>query len=114
MASFTKFIILAAAVLASAAPTAPTAYTTEADVDGKQNGAQCGNGQKLSCCNSGGSLLGLNCLSVPIREFPPACVADRRSTGTWLSGFFPLTHYDSWRADPEVLWFQRCRLLPDW
>ena len=73
MASFTKFIILAAAVFsASAAPTSPpTAYTTEADVDGQQNGAQCGNGQKLYCCNSGGGLLGLNCLSVPIRELLP-------------------------------------------
>ena len=72
MASFTKFILLAAvAISASAAPTSPpTAYTTEADVDGQQNGAQCGNGQKLSCCNSGGGLLGLNCLSVPILGVP--------------------------------------------
>jgi len=70
MSTFTKFFVLAFAVLAAAAPIDDTsAYTCEADVDAQQSGAQCGNGQKLSCCNSGNSLLGLNCLSVPIREF---------------------------------------------
>jgi hypothetical protein len=75
MASFTKFFILAAAAALSvfAAPIDDTsAYTCEADLDAQQSGAQCGNGQKLSCCNSGNSLLGLNCLSVPIREFLPS------------------------------------------
>jgi hypothetical protein len=75
MASFTKFFILAAAAAALSVSAAPiddtSAYTCEADIDAQQSGAQCGNGQKLSCCNSGNSLLGLNCLSVPIREFLP-------------------------------------------
>jgi len=115
MASLTKFIVLAAAVLsASAAPTAPTSYTTEADVDSQQSGAQCGNGQKLSCCNSGNSLLGLNCLSVPIRKLPSFSL---RPTLDDFQGsfFFLLTQpWYSRRANPAVLRFQRCRLLSDW
>jgi len=73
MAVFKTLFVLAAAVLSvSAAPIDDTsAYTCEADIDAQQSGAQCGNGQKLSCCNSGNSLLGLNCLSVPIRELLP-------------------------------------------
>jgi hypothetical protein len=81
MASFTKFFVLAAAAVlsVSAAPTGDTsAYTCEADVDAQQSGAQCGNGQKLSCCNSGKSLLGLNCLSVPISGFLPLFPASSR------------------------------------
>ena len=68
----TLFVLAAAAALSvSAAPIDDTsAYTCEADVDAQQSGAQCGNGQKLSCCNSGNSLLGLNCLSVPILGVP--------------------------------------------
>jgi len=57
--------------IVSAAPIEDTSstYTCAADLDAQQSGPQCGNGQKLSCCNSGGGLLGLNCLGLPIREF---------------------------------------------
>jgi hypothetical protein len=99
----TLFVLAAAALSVSAAPIDDTsAYTCEADVDAQQSGTQCGNGQKLSCCNSGNSLLGLNCLSVPIREFwlLPSANAPRL-----------LTLCDSRRANPEVLWFQCCCLL---
>jgi hypothetical protein len=41
---------------------------TEVDVSGQDNGAVCGNGQKIACCNSGEDLIGANCLSIPIRE----------------------------------------------
>jgi len=108
MSTFTKFFVLAAAVLATAVPTGnPSEYTCEADVDAQQSGAQCGNGQKLSCCNSGGGLLGLNCLSVPIRTFlTSAC--------SLLSKALLIKCRDSWRADPEVLWLQCCHVLSDW
>ena len=44
--------------------------TVEVDVSGQDNGAVCGNGQKIACCNSGEDLIGANCLSIPIRTFP--------------------------------------------
>jgi hypothetical protein len=112
MASFTKFFILAAAAAALSVSAAPiddtSAYTCEADLDAQQSGAQCGNGQKLSCCNSGSSLLGLNCLSVPIREFLPWTSYKR------VDAIRLLTYRDSRCATPEVLWLQCCCLLSDW
>jgi hypothetical protein len=103
----TLFVLAAAAALSvSAAPIDDTsAYTCEADIDAQQSGAQCGNGQKLSCCNSGSSLLGLNCLSVPIREFLSFPQSVRETL---------LMRRESWCATPEVLWLQCCRLLSDW
>ncbi|KAK4889063.1 high-copy hsp90 suppressor [Elasticomyces elasticus] len=52
-------IIMSLAAIASFTVAAPTAGSAA-------GGNTCGNGQKLSCCNSGDELLGLNCLQVPV------------------------------------------------
>ena len=46
------------------------AGNTEVEVSGQDNGAVCGNGQKIACCNSGEDLIGANCLSIPILAIP--------------------------------------------
>ena len=53
---------------AAPAPAHEEAGNTKVDVSSQDNGAVCGNGQKLACCNSGEDLIGLNCLSVPVRK----------------------------------------------
>jgi hypothetical protein len=53
---------------AAAPPVHEEAGNTKVDVSSQDNGAVCGNGQKIACCNSGEDLIGANCLSIPIRE----------------------------------------------
>jgi hypothetical protein len=53
---------------AAPAPVHEEAGNTKVDVSSQDNGAVCGNGQKIACCNSGEDLIGANCLSIPIRE----------------------------------------------
>jgi hypothetical protein len=65
MAFFKSLII--ASVAAVALAQGASDKNTKVDVDSQSGGAKCGNGQKIACCNSGEDLIGINCLSVPIR-----------------------------------------------
>ena len=67
MAFFKSLII--ASVAAVALAQGASDKNTKVDVDSQSSGAKCGNGQKIACCNSGEDLIGLNCLSIPIRMF---------------------------------------------
>ena len=67
MAFFKSLIIASVAAVAFAAPQGASDKNTEVKVSGQDNSPKCGNGQKIACCNSGEDLIGLNCLSVPIR-----------------------------------------------
>jgi hypothetical protein len=68
MAFFKSLLIASVAAVAFAAPQGGASdRNTNVDVDSKSSQAVCGNGQKIACCNSGEDLIGLNCLSVPIR-----------------------------------------------
>ena len=69
MAFFKTLLIASVAAFAYAAPQGGASDgNTKVGIDNKESKAVCGNGQKLSCCNSGEDLIGLNCLSVPIRK----------------------------------------------
>jgi hypothetical protein len=59
------------AALASAAPQGASDGNKKIDISSQDNRAKCGNGHKIACCNSAEDLIGLNCLSVPIRESIP-------------------------------------------
>jgi len=67
MAFFKSLII--ASVAAVALAQGASDKNTKVDVNTQANEAKCGNGQKIACCNSGEDLIGLNCLSVPVRTF---------------------------------------------
>ena len=67
MAFFKSLIIASVAAVAFAAPQGASDKNTEVKVSGQDNSPKCGNGQKIACCNSGEDLIGLNCLSIPIR-----------------------------------------------
>jgi hypothetical protein len=69
MAFFKSLIIASVAAIVIAAP---SDHNTDVNVDSQSNSAACGNGQKLACCNSGEDLIGANCLSIPIRMYPPS------------------------------------------
>jgi hypothetical protein len=69
MAFFKSLII--ASVAAVALAQGETEKNTKVDVGSQSNGAHCGNGQKIACCNSGDDLIGINCLSIPISVFNP-------------------------------------------
>ena len=66
MAFFKSLII--ASVAAVALAQGASDKNTKVDVDSQSGAPKCGNGQKIACCNSGEDLIGLNCLSVPIRK----------------------------------------------
>ncbi|GAB7332310.1 hypothetical protein MBLNU13_g04142t1 [Cladosporium sp. NU13] len=71
MAFFKTLLIASVAAFAYAAPQGGASDgNTKVGIDNKESQAVCGNGQKLSCCNSGEDLIGLNCLSVPILAVP--------------------------------------------
>ena len=71
MAFFKSLLIASVAVVALAAPQGGASdKNTKVDVDSQSGAPVCGNGQKIACCNSGEDLIGLNCLSVPIRKHP--------------------------------------------
>ena len=69
MAFFKTLFIASVAAVAFAAPQGGASDgNKEIGIDSKTGEAKCGNGQKLACCNQGEELLGLNCISVPIRK----------------------------------------------
>ena len=69
MAFFKSLLIASVAAVAFAAPQGGASDNNKkVEVDSKDSKAVCGNGQKLACCNSGEDLIGINCLSVPIRS----------------------------------------------
>jgi hypothetical protein len=74
MAFFKSLLIASVAAFAYAAPQGGASdNNAKIGVDSQDSKAVCGNGQKLACCNTGEDLIGLNCLSVPIRKhFPPS------------------------------------------
>lgn len=68
MAFFKTLLIASVAAFAYAAPQGGASdHNSKVGVDSKSSAPVCGNGQKLSCCNSGEDLIGANCLSIPIR-----------------------------------------------
>jgi hypothetical protein len=68
MAFFKSLIIASVAAVAFAAPSGGASdKNTDVNIDSQSGKPMCGNGQKIACCNSGEDLIGLNCLSVPIR-----------------------------------------------
>jgi hypothetical protein len=72
MAFFKTLFIASVAAVAFAAPQGGASDgNKEINIDSKSSESKCGNGQKLACCNQGEELLGLNCISVPIRKSPP-------------------------------------------
>jgi hypothetical protein len=101
MAFFKSLIIASVAAVALAQGAAEK--NTKVDVGSQSGGAKCGNGQKLACCNSGEDLIGLNCLSVPIRMLT-------------LQSDLLIVYSDnhpSRHSHPAGLRFQRRCLLPD-
>jgi hypothetical protein len=69
MAFFKSLIIASVAAVVIAAPSGGASdKNTDVNVDSQSGKPVCGNGQKIACCNSGEDLIGLNCLSVPIRK----------------------------------------------
>lgn len=76
MAFFKSLLIASVAAVAFAAPQGEhEKATTKVGVDSQSSEAMCGNGQKLACCNSGEDLIGLNCLSIPIRMYPLSSIS---------------------------------------
>ena len=67
MAFIKSLLIASVAAVAFAAPQGASDKNTEVKASAQDNSPKCGNGQKLACCNSGEDLIGLNCLSVPLR-----------------------------------------------
>ena len=73
MAFFKSLLIASVAAVAFAAPQGASDHNTKVGITDTEAAAQCGNGQKLACCNSGEDLIGANCLSIPIRK-SNACI----------------------------------------
>ena len=107
MAFFKSLLIASVAAVAFAAPQSGASDgNKKVDISGQDNGAKCGNGQKIACCNSGEDLIGLNCLSVPIRKLPSPAPSLFSITANHLSS--------SRHPHPAGLRLQRRCLLPDW
>jgi hypothetical protein len=77
MAFFKTLLIASVAAVAFAAPQSGASDgNKKVEVSSSDNSQKCGNGSKIACCNSGEDLIGLNCLSVPIRKpLQPRCLA---------------------------------------
>jgi len=76
MAFLKTLIIASVAAVAFAVPQSGASDgNKKIEIDSSDNSAKCGNGQKVACCNSGEDLIGLNCLSVPIRKPSPSAPA---------------------------------------
>jgi hypothetical protein len=75
--AFTKTLIVAAmAAVAFAVPQGGASDgNKKVEIDSKTSENACGNGSKVACCNQGEDLIGLNCISVPVRksslQYPP-------------------------------------------
>ncbi|KAM0717725.1 hypothetical protein Q7P37_007577 [Cladosporium fusiforme] len=70
MAFIKTLLIASVAALAYAAPQGASDGKTDINVDKSSSDQKCGNGQKLSCCNSGEDLIGANCLNVVVLAVP--------------------------------------------
>ena len=105
MAFFKSLIIASVAAFAFAAPQGGASDSnTKVGVDSQDSKAVCGNGQKLACCNTGEDLIGLNCLSIPIRKLSPSSTKQLHSTNNPPHSRHP---------HPAGLRLQRRRMLPD-
>jgi len=105
MAFFKSLLIASVAAVAFAAPQGGASDNNKkVEIDSQSSEAKCGNGQKLACCNSGEDLIGLNCLSVPIRS----------STLPLRTLWSQANKLYSRCPHPAGLRFQRRCLLPDW
>jgi hypothetical protein len=68
MAFINTLLIASMVISALAAPQGGASdKNTNVNVDSQSGAPICGNGQKIACCNSDEDLIGLNCLSIPIR-----------------------------------------------
>ena len=103
MAFFKSLLIASVAAVALAAPQGAGDKNAKVDIDSQTGEAKCGNGQKLACCNSGEDLIGLNCLSIPIRSYTLQLRVFRIHTNILHSRC----------PHPAGLRFQRRCLLPD-
>ena len=108
MAFFKSLLIASVAAVAFAAPQGAEGGKTEVGVKSQSSAPKCGNGQKIACCNSGEDLIGLNCLSVPIRMFTPI-----QSIRFDLRIIELTINSNSRHPHPAGLRFQRRCLLPD-
>ena len=71
MAFIKTLIVASMAAVAFAVPQSGASDgNKKVEIDSKTSENACGNGSKVACCNSGEDLIGLNCLSVPIRKPP--------------------------------------------
>jgi hypothetical protein len=105
MAFFKSLLIASVAAVAFAAPQGGASDgNKKVEVGSQDSAAACGNGQKLACCNQGDDLIGLNCLSIPIRS----------STLKLKASWSYANHIYSRCPHPAGLRFQRRCLLPDW
>ena len=66
--AFFKSLIIASVAAVALAQGGASDNNKKVEIDTKAGDYKCGNGQKVACCNSGEDLIGLNCLSVPIRK----------------------------------------------
>lgn len=112
--AFFKSLIIASVAAVALAQGGASDNNKKVEVDTKAGDYKCGNGQKVACCNSGEDLIGLNCLSVPIRMslsslFPQISIS---IVATGPQSLTVLLH--SRHPHPEGLRFQRRRLLRDW
>ena len=105
MAFFKSLLIASVAAVAFAAPQGGASDNNKkVEIDSQSNEAKCGNGQKLACCNTGDDLIGLNCLSIPIR-----------SSSLQLTAFWSYAnHIYSRCPHPAGLRFQRRCMLLHW
>ena len=82
--AFFKSLIIASVAAVALAQGGASDNNKKVEIDTKAGDYKCGNGQKVACCNSGEDLIGLNCLSVPIRmslslPLPPEFYFHRRN-----------------------------------
>ena len=84
MAFIKSLLIASVAAVAFAAPQGGASDNNKkVEIDGQDSAPVCGNGQKVACCNSGEDLIGLNCLSIPIRtsSLQSSFLSNRRVSG---------------------------------
>ena len=87
--AFFKSLIIASVAAVALAQGGASDNNKKVEVDTKAGDYKCGNGQKVACCNSGEDLIGLNCLSIPIRTslflFPPISISIIATTNSFSS-----------------------------
>ena len=107
MAFFKSLLIASVAAVAFAVPQSGASDgNKKVEIDSKTSENACGNGSKVACCNSGEDLIGLNCLSIPIRK--PSLSAS--STPSIIANYLSSSRH----SHPAGLRFQRRCLLLYW